>query len=151
VKFGISAFSLMRASAPERSRPLSSNVGSIPFVSLSTAHSGRAEGAGSGDGQVPREYHRTLDPFVALATAAAITGSLRLTTGILLLPQRDVIYTAKEIASLDLVSGGRLDVGVGVGWNRDEMRNHGPTPATRGGQVERAAGRAQTNLDPGRG
>jgi len=73
---------------------------------------------------VPREYHRTLDPFVALATAADVTGSLRLTTGILLLPQRDVIYTAKEIASLDVVCGGRLDVGVGVGWNRDGL-DHG--------------------------
>jgi probable F420-dependent oxidoreductase len=86
-----------------------------------------------GGGQVPREYHRTLDPFVALATAAAVTGSLRLTTGILLLPPRDVIYTAKEIASLDVVCGGRLDVG--VGWNRDEMRNHGTTPATRGDKL----------------
>jgi probable F420-dependent oxidoreductase len=88
-----------------------------------------------GGGQVPREYHRTLDPFVALASAAAVTRSLRLTTGILLLPQRDVIYTAKEISSLDVVSNGRLNVGVGIGWNRDEMRNHGTTPATRGDKL----------------
>lgn len=88
-----------------------------------------------GDGQIPREYHRTLDPFVALASAAAVTRSLRLSTGILLLPQRDVIYTAKEISSLDVVSQGRLNVGVGVGWNRDEMRNHGTTPATRGDKM----------------
>jgi len=84
---------------------------------------------------LPRVYHRTLDPFVALSSAAAVTRDLVLTTGIVLLPQRDVIYTAKEVASLDLVSNGRVALGVGVGWNRDEMRNHGTDPATRGAKI----------------
>ena len=84
---------------------------------------------------MPREYHRTLDPFVALASAAAVTRDLRLTTGIILLPQRDVIYTAKEVASLDLVSNGRVTLGVGIGWNRDEMRNHGTSASTRGAKM----------------
>ena len=88
-----------------------------------------------GAGELPRVYHRTLDPFVALSSAAAVTRDLVLTTGIVLLPQRDVIYTAKEVASLDLVCNGRLALGVGLGWNREEMRNHGTDPATRGAKM----------------
>jgi probable F420-dependent oxidoreductase len=84
---------------------------------------------------VPRAYYRMLDPFVALSSAAAMTRHLVLTTGVVLLPQRDVIYTAKEVASLDLVSNGRVALGVGVGWNRDEMRNHGTAPETRGAKI----------------
>ncbi|MEU6698161.1 LLM class F420-dependent oxidoreductase [Pseudonocardia sp. NPDC046786] len=85
-----------------------------------------------GGGDLPRVYYRTLDPFVALTAMAATTTDLLLGTGIVLLPQRDVIHTAKSAASLDLVSGGRLLFGVGAGWNREEMRNHGVDPATRG-------------------
>jgi probable F420-dependent oxidoreductase len=83
-------------------------------------------------GELPRVYYRTLDPFVALTAAATVTGNLLLGTGILLLTQRDVIHTAKAVASLDLVSGGRVVFGVGTGWNREEMRNHGTEPRTRG-------------------
>ena len=83
-------------------------------------------------GELPRRYYRTLDPFVALTAAAAVTSRLLLGTGIVLLPQRDVIHTAKQVASLDVVSDGRVAFGVGVGWNREEMRNHGTDPATRG-------------------
>lgn len=83
-------------------------------------------------GDLPRKYYRTLDPFVALTAAAAATRELTVGTGIALLPQRDLIHTANESASLDLVSGGRFVLGVGVGWNREEMRNHGVDPATRG-------------------
>ncbi|ORW96537.1 LLM class F420-dependent oxidoreductase [Mycobacterium sp. IEC1808] len=79
-----------------------------------------------------REYYRTLDPFVALTAAAAATHTLKLMTGVILLAQRDVFYTAKEVASLDLVSGGRFRLGVGVGWNRREMQHCGVDPATRG-------------------
>ena len=85
-----------------------------------------------GGGELPRVYYRTLDPFVALTAAAGTTTSLLLGTGIALLPQRDVFHTAKEVASLDLLSGGRVRFGVGVGWNREEMRDHGVDPATRG-------------------
>jgi probable F420-dependent oxidoreductase len=89
-----------------------------------------------GGGELPRKYYRTLDPFVALTAAAAVTSRLVLGTGIALLPQRDVIHTAKQVASLDVVSGGRVAFGVGVGWNREEMRNHGTDPATRGALMD---------------
>jgi probable F420-dependent oxidoreductase len=89
-----------------------------------------------GGGDLPRKYCRTLDPFVALTAVGAATSRLVLGTGIALLPQRDVIHTAKQVASLDLVSGGRVAFGVGVGWNREEMRNHGTDPATRGALMD---------------
>lgn len=85
-----------------------------------------------GGGELPRVYYRSLDPFVALAAAAASTERLLLGTAVAVLVQRDVIHTAKEVASLDLISGGRFVFGVGVGWNREEMRDHGTDPATRG-------------------
>src|SRR3954453_15569799 len=87
-------------------------------------------------GELPRRYYRTLGPFVALTAAAAVTSQLVLGTGIALLPQRDVIHTAKQVASLDLVSNGRFPLGVGVGWKREEMRNHGTDPATRGALID---------------
>jgi probable F420-dependent oxidoreductase len=86
-------------------------------------------------GELPRRYYRTLDPFVALTAAAATTRDLLLATGIALVPQRDTIHLAKEGASLDLVSGGRFILGVGAGWNREEMRNHGVDPKTRGAKM----------------
>jgi probable F420-dependent oxidoreductase len=82
-------------------------------------------------GDLPRDYYRTLDPFVALTAAAVGTEHLELGTGIALVAQRDPIILAKELASLDLVSGGRAVLGVGAGWNREEMRNHGTDPRTR--------------------
>jgi probable F420-dependent oxidoreductase len=79
---------------------------------------------------VDRKYYRALDPFVTLTAAAATTTRLRLGFGILLLAQRDPITTAKAIASLDHVSGGRVEVGLGAGWNVPEIENHG-TPFER--------------------
>jgi probable F420-dependent oxidoreductase len=75
--------------------------------------------------EVERKYYRSLDPFVTLTAAAATTTSLRLGFGIMLLPQRDPITTAKAVASLDVVSGGRVEVGLGAGWNVPEIENHG--------------------------
>ncbi|HWD04959.1 MAG TPA: LLM class F420-dependent oxidoreductase [Amycolatopsis sp.] len=89
-----------------------------------------------GGGDLPEKYKRTLDPFVALTAAAVNTSDLVLGTGIALLIQRDVIHTAKEVASLDLVSRGRVAFGVGVGWNREEMANHGTDPKTRGALID---------------
>jgi probable F420-dependent oxidoreductase len=83
-------------------------------------------------GPIPPKYYRTLDPFVALSAAAVATQNLILGTGIALLPQRDPILTAKEVASLDLVSEGRFYFGVGVGWLREEIANHGVDPSVRG-------------------
>jgi probable F420-dependent oxidoreductase len=73
-----------------------------------------------------------LTPFITLTAAAAATERLLLGTGVALVVERDPIITAKEVASLDLVSGGRVVFGVGVGWNREEMENHGTDPRIRG-------------------
>jgi probable F420-dependent oxidoreductase len=86
-----------------------------------------------GGGELPREYSHMLDPFVALAAAAAVTERIQLGTGIVLVIERDPIVTAKEVATLDLVSGGRVLFGVGAGWNLEEMRNHGTDPERRFG------------------
>jgi probable F420-dependent oxidoreductase len=84
-----------------------------------------------GGTELPKEYKHTLDPFVALTAAAAATTRLRVGTGICLVIQHDPIVTAKEVATLDLVSGGRFEFGVGAGWNADEMENHGTAYPTR--------------------
>jgi probable F420-dependent oxidoreductase len=76
-------------------------------------------------GELPEVYSHTLDPFVALSAAAAVTERLRLGTGICVVPERDPIVTAKEVASLDHLSGGRFLFGIGVGWNVEEMADHG--------------------------
>ena len=88
-----------------------------------------------GGPQLTEEYRHTLDPFVALAAVAAATRSLMLGTGICLVTEHDPITMAKEIASLDLLSGGRFLFGIGAGWNFEEMRNHGSDPAHRWGIV----------------
>jgi probable F420-dependent oxidoreductase len=77
------------------------------------------------------EYFRCLDPFVALAVIAAVTERLRVGTGIALIAERDPIVTAKEVATLDHVSGGRASLGIGYGWNIEELENHGGSKATR--------------------
>jgi probable F420-dependent oxidoreductase len=78
-----------------------------------------------GGGELPKRYSHTHDPFVALSFAAAATRTLKLGTGIALLPQRDTIITAKSVASLDQLSGGRFIFAIGGGWNAEEMENHG--------------------------
>jgi probable F420-dependent oxidoreductase len=87
----------------------------------------------SGGGELPRKYAHTYDLFVALTAAAVATSHLRVGSGICLVVQRDPIITAKEVASVDHLSGGRFEFGVGAGWNREEMRNHGTDPRTRMG------------------
>ena len=78
-----------------------------------------------GGSTLPEEYKHTLDPFVGLAWAAAATKTLRIGTAITLLTERDPIVLAKEAASLDLLCGGRFELGIGAGWNAEEMENHG--------------------------
>lgn len=78
-----------------------------------------------GGAELPKEYSHSYDPFVALSFAAAVTQNLKLGTGICLLPQRDTITTAKSVASLDRMSGGRFLFGIGGGWNKEEMAHHG--------------------------
>jgi probable F420-dependent oxidoreductase len=81
--------------------------------------------APTGDAELREEYRRTVDPFVALGAAAAVTDRIRLGTGICVVAQREPIVTAKAVATLDALSDGRFDFGIGFGWNHEEMENHG--------------------------
>ncbi|HET9071948.1 MAG TPA: LLM class F420-dependent oxidoreductase [Acidimicrobiales bacterium] len=84
-----------------------------------------------GGGDLPRRYVHTYDLFVAMTAAVTATSRLRVGSGICLVVQRDPIVTAKEVASVDALSGGRVEFGVGAGWNREEMANHGTDPRRR--------------------
>ncbi len=84
-----------------------------------------------GGPELPRKYSHTFDLFVAMTAAAAATTRLRVGSAICLLIERDPITTAKEVASIDVLSGGRVEFGVGAGWNREEMENHGTDPRKR--------------------
>jgi len=79
----------------------------------------------TGDAELAEQYRRSLDPWVALAAAAAVTSRIRLGTGIALVAQHDTLALAKAIATLDFLSGGRVVLGIGYGWNHEEMENHG--------------------------
>jgi probable F420-dependent oxidoreductase len=85
----------------------------------------------AGGGELPKQYYDVMDPFVTLASAAAVTRTIKLGTGVCLVIQRDTIQTAKLVASIDQVSGGRFLFGVGGGWNQDEMEDHGTDFRTR--------------------
>lgn len=84
-----------------------------------------------GAAPLPDKYWQTFDTFVSLGAAAAVTSRIKLATGITLLAQRDPIWTAKEVATVDRLSGGRMIFGVGYGWNREEMAGHGVAYAQR--------------------
>ena len=84
-----------------------------------------------GGAELPKEYSHTLDPFVAMGAVAAVTTRLKVGTGICLVMQRDPITLAKEVASVDHLSGGRVLFGIGGGWNEDEMENHATKPSLR--------------------
>jgi probable F420-dependent oxidoreductase len=84
-----------------------------------------------GGGELPKMYYDVMDPFVTLTAAAAATKTLKVGTGVCLVNQRDPIQTAKLVASIDQVSGGRFLFGIGVGWNAEEMENHGTVFTTR--------------------
>lgn len=84
-----------------------------------------------GGGELPKRYYDCMDPFVSLTAAAAATQRLRIGTGVCLVNQRDPIQLAKLVASIDQVSGGRFLFGIGIGWNQDEMENHGTVFETR--------------------
>ena len=137
MKFGISTFVTDEGVAPGAlAREIEDRGFDSLFVAEHTHIPLSRKTPWPGGGELPRRYYRTLDPFVALAAAAATTERLLLGTGVALLVERDPIITAKEVASLDLVSGGRTIFGVGVGWNREEMENHGTDPRTRGELVD---------------
>src|SRR6266699_6507882 len=82
-------------------------------------------------GELPKQYSQVMDPFVTLGAAAAVTKTIKLGTGVCLVVQRDPIQTAKSVASIDQISGGRFLFGVGGGWNAEEMQDHGTEFKTR--------------------
>nr|WP_211177776.1 LLM class F420-dependent oxidoreductase [Pseudonocardia acidicola] len=84
-----------------------------------------------GGSELPRQYAHTFDPFVALGAMAAVTERISLGTAVSLVNQHDPIVLAKQVASVDQISGGRFEFGIGPGWNREEMANHGVDPTTR--------------------
>ena len=133
MKFGISTFVTDEGIAPG---PLAAAIEGRGFESLFIAEHTHIplsrRSPWPRGGELPRKYYRTLDPFITLTAAGAATERLLLGTGVALVVERDPIVTAKEVATLDLVSGGRVLFGVGVGWNREEMENHGTDPRTRG-------------------
>jgi probable F420-dependent oxidoreductase len=133
VKFGIATFLTDRGIGPAALARAAEERGfDSLFVAEHTHIPAERRTPYPGGGDLPEIENRPLDPVLALSAAAAVTRTLLLGTGIALVAQRDPIITAKEVASLDLVSRGRAVFGIGVGWNREEMANHGTDPATRG-------------------
>ena len=125
-RFGVAFFPTDYSIQPvELARALEERALDSLFVTEHTHIPTSRETPWPGGSELPREYAHTHDPFVALAAAAAVTTKLRLGTGICLVVERDPIQLAKEVASLDLISEGRVVLGVGAGWNREEMENHG--------------------------
>ena len=124
---GVTMFGTDRSMRPDE---LAREVEDRGFVSLYLAEhthipASRRTPAPTGEDTLPDYYSRSFDPLVALATAAAVTERLRVGTGICLVAQREPIVTAKAVASLDHLSGGRFVFGIGFGWNEDEIENHG--------------------------
>ncbi len=131
MKFGVSTFVTDEGIRPaEFARALEERGFESLFVPEHT-HIPVREQTWPNGSRLPRVYFRSLDPLVTLSAAAAVTERLRLGTGIALIVQRDPITLAKEVASLDHLSGGRVILGIGSGWNRVEMQNHGTYPVTR--------------------
>jgi probable F420-dependent oxidoreductase len=132
VKFGIAIFPTDYAISMAELAPAAEQLG---FESLWVAEHSHIpvsrQSPYPAGGDLPKHYFHTMDPFVALTVAAAASKTIRVATGICLLIQRDPIHTAKEAASLDLVSKGRFIFGVGAGWNREEMADHGTEFSSR--------------------
>lgn len=129
MRFGLCIALTDRSIRPDAMARLAEDAG---FESLFvTEHTHVPSAPQHGGGALPDAYRRTLDPLIALTAAASVTQSLRLGTSVLLAAQREPLVTAKAIASLDLLSGGRVELGVGGGWLEQELRDHGVDPARR--------------------
>lgn len=130
--FGVGYFPTHDAMAPGALARLAEERGQSAVFFAEHTHIPASRDTPYEDGQeLPRKYWHTYDLFVALTAAAAATSRLRIGSGICLVIERDPIITAKAVASLDHLSGGRFEFGVGAGWNREEMRNHGTDPRVR--------------------
>jgi probable F420-dependent oxidoreductase len=132
MKFGIAIFATDRSiGVPELAREVEDRGFESFWVPEHTHIPTSRVSPWPGGAELPEHYWHTLDPFVALTAAAMSTTRLLLGFGIVLIVERDPITTAKEVASLDFISGGRVIFGVGGGWNLEEMRNHGTDPKLR--------------------
>jgi probable F420-dependent oxidoreductase len=132
VDFGVAYFPTDEAIEPAELARMAEDRGfESVFVTEHTHIPAGRETPYPAGGDLPREYFRIYDPFVSLATMASATERIRVGTAICLLVERDPITTAKEVASVDRLSGGRMIFGVGGGWNLEEMRNHGTDPERR--------------------
>jgi probable F420-dependent oxidoreductase len=131
MKFGVATFAAEGAIAPQE---LGRVVEERGFESLFLGEHTHMPASRPPDqqGSLPWYYYRPLDPFLALSAAAVTTDTIRLGTSICLVVQRDPITLAKEVASVDAISNGRFELGIGAGWQAEEIANHGTDPATRG-------------------
>ena len=130
--FGASMFCTDYSMAPAELAPALEERGFESFWAPEHSHIPLSRKSPWGGGpELPKKYYDVIDPFVGLATAAVVTKTLKLATGVCLIIQRDPIQLAKEVATLDLLSGGRFLFGIGAGWNREEMADHGTDPKTR--------------------
>jgi len=132
MEFGVGYFATHDAMEPGALAALVEEVGqeSLFFAEHTHIPAARTTPYENG-GELPRKYWHTHDLFVTLTAAAVATSRLRVGSGVCLVAQRDPIITAKQVASVDVLSGGRLEFGVGAGWNREEMENHGTDPRRR--------------------
>ena len=132
MKFGVAIFPTDYAISMSELAPAAEDLG---FESLWVAEHSHIpvsrESPWPGGSELPKHYWHTMDPFVALTAAALASKKIRVGTGICLLIERDPIHTARETASLDLLSNGRFIFGIGGGWNREEMADHGTDFHTR--------------------
>ena len=135
MKYGIALFTSDRGISPARAAQVAEAAGFDSFAVPEHTHipvRREAPHPLTADGSLPDDrYMRTLDPWVALATAAAVTSTIRLGTAVALPAEHDPIALAKTIASLDHLSGGRVTLGIGFGWNTDELADHGVAAGRR--------------------
>jgi probable F420-dependent oxidoreductase len=132
MQFGVTIFPTADAMAPaDLGRALEERGFESLWVAEHTHIPASRKSPWPGGAELPQMYYETMDPFVALTAAATATTDLKVATGITLVPQHHPITLAKQIASLDHISGGRFLLGVGGGWNAEEMENHGGDFSTR--------------------
>jgi probable F420-dependent oxidoreductase len=132
MKFGVAIFPTESAQTPSEIAVMAEERGFECLLFPEHTHiPASRETPAPGRAELPSYYSRTYDPFVALTAAAMATERLLIGTGICLVIERDPIITAKEVASIDVLSGGRFLFGVGAGWNIEELENHGTDPDRR--------------------
>ncbi|KKF00873.1 LLM class F420-dependent oxidoreductase [Mycolicibacterium obuense] len=137
MKFGVTTFLTDQGVRPAAlARALEDRGFDSLFVTEHTHVPASRRSPYPGGGDLPEKYYRLLDPFLALTAAATVTNTLLLGTGVALVAQRDPIITAKEAATLDVLSDGRFLFGMGIGWNREEIESHGIDPKTRGKRID---------------